>query len=57
MVQPLWKRVQRFLRKLEIKLLYDPAIPLLGMCPDKTIIQKGTYTAMFIAVLLTIAKA
>ena len=46
-----------FLRKLKIELLYDPAIPLLGLCPDKTIIQKGTYTAVFIAALFTIAKA
>ena len=46
-----------FLRKLKIELLYDPAIPLLGLCPDKTIIQKGTYTAVFIAALFTIDKA
>ena len=35
---------------------YDPAIPLLGICPDKTIIQKDTCTPMFIAALFTIAK-
>ena len=34
----------------------DPAIPLLGTYQDKTIIQKDTYTPMFIAALLTIAK-
>ena len=39
MVQPLWKTVWRFLKKLKIELPYDPAIPLLGMYLDKTIIQ------------------
>ena len=34
LVQPLWKRVWRVLRK--IKLLYNPAIPLLGIYPKKT---------------------
>ena len=47
MVQPLWRTVWRFLRKLQIELLYDPAIPLLGIYLDKTIIQKGTCTLMF----------
>ena len=56
MVQPLWKTVWRFLRKLKIELPYDPAIPLLGIYPDKTIIQKDTCTPMFIAALFTIAK-
>ena len=55
-MQPLWKTVWRFLRKLKIELPYDPAIPLLGIYPDKTIIQKGTCTPMFIAALFTIAK-
>ena len=35
---------------------YDPAIPLLGIHLEKTLIQKGTYTPMFIAALFTIAK-
>ena len=56
MVQSLWKTVWRFLRKLKTELPYDPAIPLLGICPDKTIIQKGTCTPMFITALFTIAK-
>ena len=56
MVQPLWKTVWRFLRKLKIELPYDPAIPLLGIYPDKTIIQKDTRTLIFIAALFTIAK-
>ena len=46
----------RFLKKLKIELPYDPAIPQLGIYPEKTIIQKDTCTPMFIAVLFTIAK-
>ena len=56
MVQPLWKTAWRFLRKLKIEPPYDPAIPLLGIYPDKTIIQKDKYSPMFIAPLFTIAK-
>ena len=43
-------------QKLNIELLYDPEIPLLGIYLDKTFIQKNTYTCMFIAALVTIAK-
>ena len=43
-------------KKLKIELPYDPAIPLLGIYPDKTIIQKDTCTLMFITALFTIAK-
>ena len=56
MVQPLWKTVWSFLRKLKIELSYDPAIPLLGIYLDKTIIQKDTCFPMFIAGLFTIAQ-
>ena len=56
MVQPLWKTVWRFLRKLNIELPFDPAIPLLGIYPEKTTTRKDTYTPMFIAALFTIAK-
>ena len=56
MVQSRWKIVRRFLRKLKIELLYDPAIPLLGVYPDKTVIQKDICTSMFIAALFTRAK-
>ena len=56
MVQLLWKTVWRFLRKLKIELLFDPAIPLLGIYPEKTTIRKDTCTQMFIAALFTIAK-
>ena len=58
MVQPLWKTVWRFLKKIKIELSYDSAIPLLGIYPKKTktLIQKDTCTPMFIAALFTIAK-
>ena len=56
MVQPLWRTVWRFLKKLKIELPYDPAVPLLDIYLDKTIIQKDTYTPMFIAALFTVAK-
>ena len=36
--------------------LYDPAIPLLGIYPEKTIIQKETCTTMFTAAIFTIAR-
>ena len=58
MIQPLWRTVWRFLKKLKIELPYDPAILLLGIYPEKmkTLIQKDTWTPMFIAALFTIAK-
>ena len=42
LIQPLWKMVWRFLKKLGIKLRYDPAIPLLGRYPEETKIEKDT---------------
>ena len=45
------------LKKLKIELPYDPTIPLLGIYPEKTIIQKDACTPMFIAALFTIARA
>ena len=45
MIQPLWRTVWRFLKKLQIELPYDPAIPLLGIDPEKTVIQKETCTS------------
>ena len=56
MVQPLWKTVWRFLRKLNIELPHDPAISFLGISLDKTVIQKDTCIPMFIAAVFTIAK-
>ena len=56
MIQPLWRTVWRFLKKLKIELPYDPAIPLLGIYPEKTRIQKESCTTMFIAALFTITR-
>ena len=57
MVQPLWKTVLQFLRKLKVKLPYGPAITLVGIYLEKVLIQKGPCTLMFTAALFTIAKA
>ena len=45
------------LKKLKIELPYDPAIPLLVIYPEKTIIQEDTCTPMFIAAVFTIARS
>ena len=55
LVQPLWRRVWRFLKKLQIELPYDPAIPLLGTHTEETRIERDTCTPMFITVLFAIA--
>ena len=55
-LQPLWKTVWRFLKKPGIKLPCAPAIPVLGIYPEKTIIQKDTDNPMFISALFTIAR-
>ena len=46
----------RFLKKLEIELPYEPAIPLLGIHTEETRIERDTYTPMFIAALFIIAR-
>ena len=56
LVQSLWKTLWSFLRKLNIELPCDPAIPLLGIYLDKTFIQKHMCTPTFIAALFTMAK-
>ena len=56
LIQPLWRTVWRFLRKLKLELPYDPAIPLLGTYLEKNMVWKDTCTPMFIEVLFTIAK-
>ena len=56
LIQPLWKMVWRFLKKLGIKLSYDPTIPLLGIYPEETKIEKDTCIPLFIAALFTIAR-
>ena len=49
------ENVKRFLKKLGIKLPYDPTIPLLGIYPEEPITEKDTCTSMFIAAPFTIA--
>ena len=56
LVQALWRTVWRFLSKLRIELPYDPAIPLLDIYSEKTMVWKNTSAPMFIAMLFTIAK-
>ena len=48
--------MEGFLKKLKIELPYDPAIPLLDIYPEKTLMQKVSCTTMFIAALFTIAR-
>ena len=55
-MQALWRTVWRFLKKLKIKLLYDPAILLLGRYLEKTLTEKDTCIPMFIAALFTIVR-
>ena len=57
-MQPLWKTVWNFLKKLKMELPFDPAIPLLGLYPKtpETSIEKNLCTPMFIAAQFTIAK-
>ena len=58
LVQPLWKTVWNFFRKLKTELPFEPAIPLLGLYPKnpETLIQKNLCTPMFIETQFTIAK-
>ena len=52
----IWRTVWRFLKKLEIELPYDPAIPLLGIHTKETRIERDTCTPAFITALFTTAK-
>ena len=58
LVQPLWKTLWNFLRKLQMELPFDPAIPLLGLYPKnpETPIHKNLCTLVFIKEQFTIAK-
>ena len=56
MIQPLWKTVWRFLTKLGIKPPYDPTIPLLGIYPEETKVEKDTRIPMFNSALFIIAR-
>ena len=57
-MQPLWRKVWRFFKKLKLELPYNPAIALLGIYPRKikTLTGKVIYILMFTAALFTIAK-
>ena len=56
LIQPLWKTLWKFLKKIRIKPPYDPAIPLLGIYPEETKIERDTCIPLFIAALFTIAR-
>ena len=56
LVQPLGRTIWGCHKKLKIELPYEPSIPLLGIYPEKTIIQKDTHTPMFTAALFTTAR-
>ena len=58
LVQPLWKPIWRFLRKLEIDLPEDQAIPLLGIYPkDAPLCHRGTGSTMYIEAIFVIARS
>ena len=56
LIQPLWKTVWRFLKKLGVKPPYDPEIPLLGIYPEETKMEKDTCIPLFTEALFTIAR-
>ena len=56
LIQPLWKMVWRFLKKLEIKPPYDSAVLLLGIYPEETKMEKDSCIPLFTAALFTIAR-
>ena len=56
MIQPLWKKVWRLLKKLRKKPAYDPAIPLLGIYPEEIKTEEDTCTSVFTEALFTTAR-
>jgi len=56
LIQPLWKTVWRFLKKLGIKPPYDPVIPFLGTYPKEAKIEKDTCISLFMEALFTIVR-
>ena len=56
LIQPIWKTVWKFLKKLGIKPPYDPAIPLLGIYTEETKTEKDTCIPFCIAALFTVAR-
>ena len=57
LMQPLWRIVWRFFKRLGIKLPYDSTIPLLTIYPEETLTEKNRYTPMFITALFIIVRA
>ena len=55
-VQPLWRTVWRFLKKLEIELPYDPTVPLLGIHTGETRTEGGICPPMFITALFSTVR-
>ena len=55
-MKPLWITVEVLEKNLKVELPYDPAVPLLGIYPEKTLTQKDTCTPMFIAAVFKIAQ-
>ena len=56
LIQPLWKTVWGFLKKLGIKPSYDPAIPLVGIHPEETKVERDTCIPLFTAALFTVVR-
>ena len=56
MMQPLWRTIWRFLKKLGIKPWYDPAMALLGIYPEETRVEKDTWIPLFTVPLFTIVR-
>ena len=56
LIQPLWKTVWRLLKKLGIKPPFDPPVPLLGIYPEESKIEKDTCIPLLIAALFSIAR-
>ena len=56
LIETLWKTVWRVLKKLGIKPPYDPAIPILGIYPEETKIEKDTCIPLFIAALFIVTR-
>ena len=56
LIQPLWRTVWRFFKKLKTELLYGSAIPPPGIYTEKTIIPKDICTPLFTEALFTKAK-
>ena len=56
MLQSSWRTVWRFLKKLKTELSYDPVILLLGIYPEKNMVQKDIFTPVFFVALFAISR-